>query len=51
MHGGRLGGSGPYTWWVVTECVLVSLVLDGERIEIMLWLTGSYNTLTVKIST
>ena len=50
LHGGRLGGNGPHRWWVVTEYVLVSLVLDGERTEMTLWLTGSYNTLTVKIS-
>ena len=39
-YGGRPGGSVPPTWWIVIECMLISLVLDGERTEVALWLTG-----------
>ena len=40
MEGGRVVYSGPHTWWVAIECMLISLVVDGERKEITLWLTG-----------
>ena len=39
-HEGRPDDSGPHTWWVLIEGMLISLVLDGERTEITKWLTG-----------